>query len=319
MSNFSSEDFTFFISSLLQRTNINNKNLLLITSPNCMKQFELAFTHKTFDNDNNYELIELMGDTIVNYCVVRYLREWDKNIKSIKILTRLKHNIISKKELALMAEKLGFFRFVKVGSELSEKFSRMSDYIKHQNTDYMSLLEDTFEAFMGTLQSVIDENIMSGIGISFCYIFMKTVLDEIKISLESTDILDPKTRFKEICDNKRWKFIDCDITANNKKVPQENSVLITKEIFEPIFNPDDTPKMRENKEGKQEQCQKRYYITEAYGFPLGDKQCKPENKLLLATYKHTTKMESQYKACEFAIQKLKNYKIYEVKIDPYSS
>lgn len=297
------EKFQEFIASLLRRGKkvqdgvekqcLSNKTIKKYTTE-YLDMFELAFTHSSYDKEKNYELLELEGDTVVNYTILKYLRLWNPNIVSVKYLTRLKHNICSKKELGLMAEKAGFYPFIKMSSELREKFDSMSEKERHQlphkkfykdsngkkQVWYISMMEDTFEAFMGALSQVADMEIkIPGAGVPVAFMIMKSFLDEIKISINYEDVFDAKTRYKEMCDARKWDFG----SVFKKQVYDKTKVKVT-----------------------------------VYGYPYGDKTRCEQNKCLLATMEMIGEMECENAAAQLAINVLKNkHNIYDIPPNPY--
>ena len=282
-------NFKNFITSLLKRGNIGNKHMEKYTSEENLKLFQIAFTHKSYDPDVNYELPELIGDGIVNFSVTNYLREWDPNIVSVKYLTRLKHNITSKKELATIAEKAGFWDHILISDELSEKFKPMTLDYKHKNKEYMSLLEDSFEAFIGTVKLVIEKySDVETIGVTICYQIIKSFLKEIKISLKYEDIFDAKTRFKELCDKRGWDF---------------STAMKTRDAHEQVTT----------------DIVRRMFEVTVYGYPLGSKAKEDNNRIILACLKRPIKMDAQNDAAEASLTLLKNrYNIFDIPQDPYT-
>lgn len=279
-------NFENFICSLVKRANVKNPEIVI---KNNLEMFELAFTHKSIDIDNNYELLELVGDVIVNYSVVNYLREWNEKIVSVKYLTRLKHNIISKKELGLIAERAGFFEYIKMSEELRENFSKMTSDYRHKNKEYMSILEDTLEAFIGAVKIVFEKDtkqrfpfLSEGVGMTVSYNIIKSFLQTINISLEYKDIFDAKTRYKELCDKRGWSF---------------PTAMKTEEIFE---------------------NEKRLYSVTVIGYPFGDRKKEEINKKILTNCKMSLKIDAQNFAAETALTILKEtYNIYDIPPNPY--
>ena len=47
-----------------------------------MKLWDMAFTHKSADPKNNYEFIEILGDSILNASIVAYMDERFPQIRS---------------------------------------------------------------------------------------------------------------------------------------------------------------------------------------------------------------------------------------------
>lgn len=195
----------FIVSILTKYGYIKPSAITKFTDPESMKLFRQAFTHKSVAGANNYELFEFQGDTVVNLATVEYLRSRFPRIVSVKWLTRLKHNLISKKHLGLLAEKAGFFEHVGYSKEwANDKLLNMDD--PHTNTEYMSLLEDTFEAFVGCLVEIVDARTTKGVGYAIAYNIVCSFLDTIPISLKYEDVFDSKSRLKELYDKLDWNF-----------------------------------------------------------------------------------------------------------------
>ena len=275
--------FVEFITSLLKRS---NKKIDKFITPENMKIFETAFTHESAGLGFDYELLELVGDLFVNASIMKYLRQWDPNIVSVKYLTRLKHNISSKKDLALMAEGAGFWKHIRMDKEIRDRFDAMPTELKHDDTEYLSLLEDVFEAFIGAVHDVGESVIVKPVGVGFiyCYEIVKSFLKDIHISLVYTDVFDPKTLYKEVCDKNHWNFKTC---------------MRTEEV--------------KDAEGKRV-C----FITTCVGFPFGDRIQKRENQEVLAIVRERIKGKAENGASKQAVEVLKNkYGIFNVHSSPY--
>ena len=96
------QSIELFITSLLKRGNIKSHNIQKILQ--YQQELEIAFVHESIDGKNNYKLCKIIGDNILPFSVIKYLREKYENITSVKILTRLRHTIISKKKIILCPE-----------------------------------------------------------------------------------------------------------------------------------------------------------------------------------------------------------------------
>jgi len=59
-----------------------------------MKVFGTAFVHPSYSEENNYELYEFIGDSIINFSFKKYLREYDNKIVNVGVLTKIFHKII---------------------------------------------------------------------------------------------------------------------------------------------------------------------------------------------------------------------------------
>lgn len=182
-------EFRSFIQSLLARSKMKQSNIEFLTNDKNIQFYETAFTHRNVDLEKNYEFYELMGDVTCNKIIVWYLKErfpFLNDMNSVKVIARLRINLVSKKTFSKWAEKLDFERFISYDEETKVK----------QRT---SVLEDCFEAFFGVTELLINENFQTG-GYHFAFQILASIIDEEKISLRYTDLYDPITRLKETFD-----------------------------------------------------------------------------------------------------------------------
>lgn len=260
------ETFEQFIESLLRRAKLSKQVMGFLLSPESMRKFNVAFTHKSITTNayDNYELAELVGDSIINTIIIAYIRSRFPKIVNVDWISRLKNKTVSKENLAILAEKYGFLKWIRMedhGSEEDDKAglkdrghantliygSRLSpqdpksvvlrrsiptqkgvegvnwvriDWVPEIpknvaqekmfiNAKFMSLLEDTMEAFVGTLQTLIDtyegarhpdyaiRGLLPGPGYAVCATIVSSFLDEIKFSLKYEDVFDPISRLKQ--------------------------------------------------------------------------------------------------------------------------
>lgn len=184
------ESFKNFIIKLLKRSKLKNKYIELLISNENFQTYCNAFTHISIDNDRNYEYLEILGDVTCNKCIVWYIKDRFpqlQNSDGVKVIARLRINLVSKKNFANIAESLGFSNFISCEQEIKEQKGK-------------SLLEDVFEAFFGATEILIDSIIGQGSGYGICYRILKSILDELNISLRYEDLYDPITRLKETFD-----------------------------------------------------------------------------------------------------------------------
>ena len=62
------------------------------------------------------------------------------------------------------------------------------------------MLEDCVESFIGVTEMMIDDVCRPGVGHAVVYDILKSIFDEIAISLKYEDLYDSKTRLKELFD-----------------------------------------------------------------------------------------------------------------------
>jgi len=182
-------NFENMIRSILKKGKLKDEYIDRIIK-NGMPLYSQAFTHPKADEDNNYEPLEFLGDSIVNCVIVWYLsrRFPQLNCKEgVKILARLKINLVSKKVFATFGDELGFWKYVSADKET-------------RDTKMKKTLEDVFEAFFGATQKLVDSEIRMGVGYSVCYNIIQNLFEDMHISLKYEDLYDAKTRLKEVFD-----------------------------------------------------------------------------------------------------------------------
>jgi dsRNA-specific ribonuclease len=183
-------------SILSKRGKLKEKYFDLIFDDNNIKLYNIAFTHKSADPIYNYEFLETLGDATANCSIIWYLSRRFPQINcpdGVKILARLKILYVSKKKFQELAKKLNLWDFVTCD-------------MKTRTTDMNKTLEDVFESFIGVTQKILDESIRKGVGNAICYNIIKSLFDEISISLEYNDLFDSKTILKEIVDGFKDKL-----------------------------------------------------------------------------------------------------------------
>ena len=182
-------NFEDMIRSILKKGKLKEEYIDRIIT-NGKELYSQAFTHPTANPDDNYEPLELLGDSIVNCCIVWYLSRRFPQLNcqdGVKIIARLKINLVSKKIFADFGDQLDFWKYVSADKET-------------RDTKMKKTLEDVFEAFFGATQKLIDSEIRMGVGYSICYNIITNLFDTLHISLKYEDLYDAKTRLKEVFD-----------------------------------------------------------------------------------------------------------------------
>lgn len=170
----------------------SSKFTYILNNPEVIKMFSDAFTHKTINAYNNYEFYETLGDVTLNKCVLWYISRRFPQINcpdGSDILTKLKIKTIKSESFASIADSLQFWDFISVEQSL-----RLNTNKKR------SILEDVCEAFFGVLELAIDQETRQGMGYNVCYKILSVLLDKTEIKISYDEIVDNKTRVKEIYD-----------------------------------------------------------------------------------------------------------------------
>lgn len=190
------KDFSSLISAVLSKSNFDKKYIDHLTTPEALSVLAGAFTSKAINSHNNYEINEQKGDStcgkfLVDFCYKHFPQLADPRwqAEGVKIAARIKINYGSKNTFASIAKQLGFEPFISATKD--EKATKMK-----------SLLEDTFEAFIGCVESYLDTT-LSKYGLGYAcvskilnYVFKNMV----NISMKYEDLYDSITRLKETVD-----------------------------------------------------------------------------------------------------------------------
>jgi len=181
--------FKDFLKNILKKTGVRKELIDILTEDSSMLIYNNAFTSDSVDMDNNYQILEQIGDLTGNKFISNYMYErfplLDRT-EGVQVVARLRINYGAKESFSEFARSLGFFDFITATNEL-RKSNNMKD-----------LLEDVFEAFLGATERILDRRKRVGVGYAVVYDILGTIFDNIEISLRYEDMYDPKTRLKEL-------------------------------------------------------------------------------------------------------------------------
>ena len=202
--------FTSLIRNFLELGRLKPQYIDVLLSPKNLQLFGKAFTAASANSKENYEIFEQLGDVSVNKFIVQYAYQRFPQLRcptGVKVVARLRINYGSASSLASIAEKLQFWDFISAAEDGEQRGAKYRS--KHQ-TD---LLEDVLEAIVGCTEQVLDQEFRVGVGYAIVYDILKAIFDKIQISLKFEDLIDAKTRMKEVFDafNTQlgtFKFID---------------------------------------------------------------------------------------------------------------
>ena len=215
------ESFRNHIQCILKLSRLHSRYIDVLTNEENIRQYIHAFTHSSVDNEKNYEWYEMMGDAILNKCMVYYINQrfpFLHNPEGVKVIARLKINLVSKKMFADLSSKLQFPQFIRFLS--SEMYSNGNHHIVNNNKmNTRSLYEDVLEAFFGVTEWLMDHHFDMGSGHVVCYKLLSSIMDTFPISLRYEDLYDSITRLKEtfdICKQDLWGQIKYENTRTEE-------------------------------------------------------------------------------------------------------
>ena len=191
--------FIAFLREMLKKGNLKEEwiNLILSNKEN-INIYKDAFTNKSSDQKNNYELYELLGDKIVNACVMEYIYKSFpeyRSAESVSFFSKIIAKYCSKSEFSKLGKITGFHKFIVASEDNHER-----------NRDKMS--EDVFESFFGATNLIINKDIRQGVGYAIIYDIIENIFKtNVKIDTRFTKLVDEKTILKELFDSKEYKLM----------------------------------------------------------------------------------------------------------------
>jgi dsRNA-specific ribonuclease len=184
------QEFKCFLERLLHMSQVDEEYYQTLLDDEGLALFSQVFTHKSVDPVNNYEYYEFLGDVSVNKAIAWYLAKRFPQLQcpaGVKILTRLKINLISKRSFADFAKSLHFWNFV--SADMHTRSTKMN-----------KVLEDVFESFFAAVELLGDSKIRQGVGFFMCNNIISSLMDTREMSLKYDELFDAKTRLKEMFD-----------------------------------------------------------------------------------------------------------------------
>lgn len=215
------ESFKNLLITILKRGKVNDSIIEKILDEEGLKLCDTAFTHPSVDNDINYEYLEFLGDGVINTAIVWYISKRFpqlKGSKGVKILARLKINLISKKSFSKCAQNLNLWDYISCSETI-------------RNTCKKKVMEDVFEALFGAITYLMDTKIFQSSGYAVVYAIVSNLFDEMNISLKYEDLFDARTRIKELFDFYK------DIGELKYETTKDNAVFFTEAY---LIKPDGT-------------------------------------------------------------------------------
>ena len=186
-----------FILNVFNKVNIKDKYKQIFVTDYALSMFQTAFIAKSVLPQQNYEVLEFLGDSASNHAVVAYFYNVYPQLRclsgsGVATLSRLKIKHTSSESFAKFATHLGFLQYIKATKE------ELDNPEKTQH-----LLEDVFEAFIGAMYDILMKHFgLHGVCNQIIYEFISYIFNQQQISFDLDELYDAKTRLKELFDNK---------------------------------------------------------------------------------------------------------------------
>ena len=232
-----------------------------------MKIMTNAVTHWSLNEDEDYEVWETLGDSTLNKIMVWYMYRRFPHASSEE-LTEAKKINVSKGQFPVYAQTL-----------------QLPQYVRYKNIQYQSgkntltisldksMKEDTFEAFFGALEFLIDSKIILGAGYLIVYNIVTHILDQQQMTVDLSKIKDSITQLKEIFDSRK-KLGDSYIYQFDYMTKKEKvTLMFNKELDSPVTMKDgkhphiiklEVPQVLNAKDGERKASEKALVFLKDY-------------------------------------------------------
>lgn len=162
---------------------------------NNLSLYEQAFVHRSFINENpkfllgHNERLEFLGDAVLELATTEFLFYKYQNISEGE-LTEKRSNMVNANTLAKVSEQLGFNNYLKLSRGEAKDIGKAR----------MSILADTFEAFLGAMYI---DNAGEGSAFNICKQFLQANLFVLEKQIEQDSRLRvAKSLVQEISQDK---------------------------------------------------------------------------------------------------------------------
>ena len=182
----------------------NGKEIEVVKRPdNCLDLQELS-----------YERLEYLGDAILSATIGSYLYERFPNEEE-GFLSRMRNKLVCKDMLYSLANKMGFSEFLVISKYIEEKCNGRNN---------ISILDDTFEAFIGALYLDFNEieelehprmEFYSGLGFQICQLYIINVIEKY---VDFSDLILNDYNYKD----KLMKYFQ----QNFREIPKYKEILV---------------------------------------------------------------------------------------------
>ena len=167
-------EFRNFIFEILRnRTSLSDLCARMLVCDRYTKTWDMAFTHSSFDAVNNYKMLEQCGDAVIHHFIKNHILERFPHFrrfpaKYVGVVENINQRCVSRAGLSVLARDLGFGAYVSYDNS-DTAVTESGGYTKPLS----QILEDTFEAFVGALEMIVDDHIgTTGAGFAVCCEFL---------------------------------------------------------------------------------------------------------------------------------------------------
>jgi dsRNA-specific ribonuclease len=196
------DTFKNFLIKIFKFTGIDEAYLDNYINGQTLPLFNMAFTSSSADEQYNYEPFEQMGDVTIGKFIVWSSYEKFPQLRgkseAVEIIARMKINLGSKDNLSQIAEDLGLWNFISASEELRYRSKK-------------KLLEDVFEALIGTIEFIIHDyssgnKSQPGLAYQLTYALLSKLFEPYTLKIDYNVLVDSKNRLKGVFDQYKDKL-----------------------------------------------------------------------------------------------------------------
>ena len=216
---------SFLMRTIAARTTVSTICARMLVCDRYEDTWSMAFTHSSFDAVDNYKMFEQCGDATIHHFIKNHILDRLPHfrrfpVKYVGVVENINQRCVSRAGLSVLARDLGF-----------------APYISYDNTDSVlaesggyakplsKMLEDTFESFIGALETIVDEHVgMKGAGFAVCSEFLDDLFTthpkfaDLEDHLHHLDVYPAKTVMLELAKDPMLKnILSADFSCTRKR------------------------------------------------------------------------------------------------------
>lgn len=197
----SDREFREFVQQTLADGGVSDSWMGKIMTNENLLEFRKALKHHTADEDENYEIFEYYGDTILNYCIVQWISDTHPEITSLKWMNKIKSLLQSTAIVSEIGKLMGVEKFIIMDP-------RKDSTIAPGQSNYLKVVEDCVEALCGCMRHLCLKLGLKGcIAVEICQLIIYKHLSTINPPIDDYFyVWDAATQYKEFCDNMKWPY-----------------------------------------------------------------------------------------------------------------
>jgi dsRNA-specific ribonuclease len=171
-------------------------------------RWETCFTKESYSFQDNYEVIEKIGDAVIKLMMLEIVKEQYPKTTP-QTLSETTSHLLSKSELSKISATIGWAECVRTGYVLGTYDGIIYRYDK-------SASEDIFEAVFGTIIDIGNAK-QYGIGIIYSRNLMRKLVKKKYFVIEQHASLPPKTAVQQLFKTKGWGEPEVKVTQQGQK------------------------------------------------------------------------------------------------------